>query len=229
MNRRQALVRTIVGGLCVTAFVGIVELLGGNLSGPGWRILATTSTISVFGPLAVPVGMLLERGRATLLARATGAVTLAAFLVTLAVIWSPWHDGVGKTWGVLLTLAAAGAQACAVEARRRDNDPDGVAALATGSMVTGALLAALGVIAILAEVGDSGYFRFLGAVAVLDVLLIAVAAVLRRGAGPIGQTHRLRVDGRLVEVAARDFAGAAAAAIREAEKAGTPVKRVERA
>jgi hypothetical protein len=230
VRARQLLLRTIVGALCATAAVAILVLLTGNLGDGGWRILASTSAVSFFGLLAVPVGALLERGRARAFAQASGALTLVTFLVTLVVIWS--HDvssGLAKTWGVLMTLSVAAAQAGAVEARRRDNDQPAVSSLATGSMITGAALAGLGVLAILAEIDDGGYYRLLGAVAVLDVLLIVVAAVLRRGAGPIRQTHALRVDGRLVEVAARDFATAAAIAIREAEKDGTQVVRVERA
>ena len=82
---------------------------------------------------------------------------------------------------------------------------------------------------ILGSIDDGGYIRLLGVFGVLDVLLLVVIAVLRRGAGPVDQTHRVRVDGRLVEAPGRDFAAAAANAIREAEKAGTPVRRVERA
>lgn len=229
VSARQLLLRTIVGALCVTAAVGILVLLTRRLGETEWRILGTTSAVSFFGLLAVPVGALLERGRATSLARASGALTVLTFLVTIVFIWSDWSDGLGKTWGVLMTLAIASAQACAVESRRRDSDTPAVSSLASGSMLTGAVLAALGVYAILAEVGDGGYYRLLGAIAILDVLLVVVVAVLRRGAGPIRQTHALRVDGRLVEIAARDFATAAAIAIREAEKDGTQVKRVERA
>ena len=179
-NARRLLLRTIVAALCLTAVVAIAALLGGRPGPTAWRILGTTSAVSFFGLLAVPVGMLLDRGRAHVLARASGALTLSAFVLTLAVLWMPWTTWVGKTWGVLVTLAAAAAQACAVEARRRDTDAPQVSALASGSMVTGA---------------------------VLDVLLLVVAAVLRRGTGPIGQTHRLRLDGRLVEVPGRDFGG----------------------
>jgi hypothetical protein len=45
----------------------------------------------------------------------------------------------------------------------------------------------------------------------------------------IGQTHRMRLDGRLVEAPGRDFAAAVANAIRDAEREGAPVRRVERA
>lgn len=229
VSARQLLVRTIVGGLCVTAVVAIAALLAGDLGGTGWRILATTSAVSFFGLLSVPVGTLLERGRATALAQGGGGLTFATFLLTLAIIWSDWSNGLGKTWGVFMTLAIATAQACAVEARRRDNDSPVVTGLATGSIATGAALAALGVIGILREISDGGYYRLLGAVGVLDVLLIVVVAVLRRGTVPARQAYSLRVDGRLVEVAANDFATAAAIAIRQAERDGAPVKRVERA
>jgi hypothetical protein len=229
MNARRLLIRAIVAALCVTAAIAIAVLLGGDVGPTAWRVLGTTSAISFFGLLAVPTGMLLERGRALVLARVSGALTLASFVLTLAVIWIPWTNGLGKTWGVVLTLAVAAAQACAVEARRRDNDTPTVSALASGSMVTGAGLAAMGVAAILSGVDTGGYYRLLAAVAVLDVLLIVLAAVLRRSAGPIGQTHRMRLDGRLVEVPARDFGGAVAVAIRQAEKDGTQVRRIERA
>ena len=97
-------------------------LLSGHFDDTSWRILGTTSAISFFGLLAVPAGAVLERGHAVLLGRASAALTGASFLATLVVIWTDWSNGVGKTWGVLLTLAAAAAQAAAVESRRRDTD-----------------------------------------------------------------------------------------------------------
>jgi hypothetical protein len=95
-------------------------------------------------------------------------------------------------------------------------------------MLTGSVLAAMGVLAILTEIDEGGYYRLLGAVAIVDLLLIALVAVLRRGSGPIGQTHRVRVDGRLVEVPGRDWAAAVATAIRQAEHEGATVRRIER-
>jgi hypothetical protein len=130
---------------------------------------------------------------------------------------------------VLGTLTLAAAQAAVVEARRRDTDSDGIRLLASLSMVSDAALAALGVGGILGSIDDGGYYRLIGAIAIVDVLLISVVAVLRRGSGPVGRTHRVRVDGRLVEAPGRDFAAAVANAIRDAEQTGTPVRRVERA
>jgi hypothetical protein len=229
VRAQKLLLRAVVGALCITAAIAVVVLLAGSFDETSGRILASTSAVSFFGLLAAPAGVLLERGHAVLLARVSAALTAATFVLTFFLIWSDWSNDLGKTWGVLLTLAAAAAQAAAVESRRRDSDSTAIARLMAGSMLTGSVLAALGVVAILAEIDDSSYYRLLGAVAIVDVLAIVVVAVLRRGSGPIAQTHRVRVDGELVEVAGRDWAGAVASAIRQAERDGSTVRRVERA
>lgn len=229
MQARKLLLFAIIGALCLTAAIAVVVLLSGHFDETSWRILGTTSAISFFGLLGVPVGMLLERERAVALARISALLTSAAFLLTLVVIWHHhWATNVGKSWGVVLTLAVAAAQAAAIEARRRDNDTSAISLLTAGSMLTGGLLAAMGVLAIVTEIDNGTFYRALGAVAVIDVSLIAIAAVLRRAVGPIAQAHRLRVNGELVEAPGRDFASAVAAAIRNAENEGETVKRIER-
>jgi hypothetical protein len=229
VRARKLLLLAVVGALCLTAAVAVFVLLSDGFDDTSWRILATTSAISFFGLLAVPAGMLLERGRAVVLARASAGLTPVTFVLTLVVVWRRWSDGVGKTWGVLLTLSVATAQAAAVEARRRDTDTPTISGLVAGSMLTGSVLAAMGVAAILTEIDDHTFYRVLGAIAVVDLLLITVAAVLRRGVGPSARTYSVRVDGLLVEAPGRDFAAAVAAAIRDAERDGTRVRRVERA
>jgi hypothetical protein len=228
VQARKLLLRAIIGALSLTAAIAVVVLLSGNFGDTSWRILATTSAVSFFGLLGVPVGMLLERGRALLLARISGTLTAVAFALTVAVIWRSWTNGVGKTWAIVLTLALATAQAAVVEARRRDTDTPAISRLTGGSMLTGAVLAAMGVAAILIEIEGDAYYRTLGAVAVIDILLLAIAAVLRRGIGPIGQTYRIRVNGELMEAPGRDFASAVAAAIRSGENDGKIVQRIER-
>lgn len=144
MQARKLILFAIVGALCLTAAIAVVVLLSGHFDETSWRILGTTSSISFFGLLGVPVGMLLERERAVALARVSALLTSAAFLLTLVVIWHHhWATTVGKSWGVVLTLAVAAAQAAAVEARRRDNDTSAI------SLLTGGVLAAMGVLAIL--------------------------------------------------------------------------------
>jgi hypothetical protein len=92
--------------------------------------------------------------------------------------------------------------------------------------------------AIWSETERLGYFRAIGALAVLAVLVTLLQPVLRRiaGAAPApgaGPTHRIRIslaDGRSLdrEAHGRDFAEAVARAVREAEKEGSPVDKIER-
>lgn len=229
MRSRRLLRRIIVTALCATAAVGMVVLLSRDFDSLTARILLTTTTISVCALLVVPATMLLDRDRRTHLGRSSAVLTVVGLVVTLTLIWVDDRPvWLWKAWGVVGTLALAAAQGCAVESRRRDDDTQVVRRLVTGSAVSGALLTGLGVVAILAEIDSESYYRFLGAVAILDVLLVALVAVLRRGGGPANRTHRLRVDGRLVESPGRDFAAAVANAIRAAEHEGTTVRRIER-
>jgi hypothetical protein len=147
VNARRLLLRTVIAALCVTAGLAIVIVLSGNFDDTAGRILATTSAISVFALLIVPASILLERRIAVPVARASAVLTAAAFVVTLFLVWTAsggtpgWH---WRAWGVLLTLAAAAAQAAGVEGRRRDTDSVPVSRLTTASMVTATILAALG-------------------------------------------------------------------------------------
>jgi hypothetical protein len=230
MRARRLLLRTTLTALSATAAVAILVLLSRSFDDTSWRILGTTTTISVCALLAVPVGVLLERGTRRILARTSAALTALTLVSTIAGIWDTPHEAAyAKAWAVTATLALAAAQACAVEARRRDTDSENIRLLVAASSVTAALLAGLGSLAIVAEISGSGFYRVLGAIGILDVLLVVVVAVMRRGVGPIDQTHRLRVDGRLVESPGRDFAAAAANAIRDAKRSGETVRRVERA
>jgi hypothetical protein len=83
-----------------------------------------------------------------------------------------------------------------------------------------------------AEIGSSAYFRALGALAVLDVLLVLLQPVLAL-ARPRGEVYHLRLEVEQGEhfdadVEAGDFATAAARAIREAEETGRQVREVAR-
>ena len=230
MPSRRLLLRTIVTALCATAAVAIVVLLSRSFDSLTGRILLTTTAISASALLVVPAGTLLDRDRHALLARSSAVLTLTAFVLSLILIWVDDRPlWLWKAWGVVGTLSLAAAQGCAVESRRRDSDTELVQRLVTGSAVSGGLLTGLGVLAILAEIDDGGYYRVLGALAIIDVLCVVLVAVFRRSTGPIDRTHRLRIDGRFVESPGRDFAAAVATAIREAERDGSEVRRIERA
>jgi hypothetical protein len=137
----------------------------------------------------------------------------------------------------LTVFAIAGAQASATTIRRREGDSDGVRVLYGLGLLLAVAAAAMTAIAVWAEIDTTGYYRALGAVAVLGVLATLLQPALRRfgGGAEARPSARTRVrltlaDGATVEVeeGGRDFAEAAARAIRKAETGGGSVARIER-
>ena len=90
----------------------------------------------------------------------------------------------------------------------------------------------LAVAAVLGETEDEAYHRMLGAVAVGNLLLVALQPVLRRGGAP-AETFVLTLvtdEGERVErrVEGRDFAAAVERSLRELERSGRTVRSLER-
>lgn len=195
---RGLFLRLLAASLVATALSAILVLLIGDFEDTDAQILLTTLAISGYSLLALPGGVLLDRGEWRLLAIAVLAAGAVAFLLALSLIWITWDDSseaVAKTWGIVTSWAGALAQAAAVSSRRRADDTSGVTRAATSSYALGALLATMISIAAVAEIDDETYYRFLGAVAVANVTLVVLQAVLRRmRAGAKDETVRLIVD-----------------------------------
>ena len=118
------------------------------------------------------------------------------------------------------------------------------------SSSSGLTLASLVSLAVLFEIEDDGIYRLLGAVAIVNVLAALLQPILRRTAAPATEgglrilciverpPERLPRRGYRAreaspteiecELRAGDFASAAGRAIRELERAGARVVRVER-
>jgi O-antigen/teichoic acid export membrane protein len=223
---RRLLLRLVVVSLVVTAAVAIVALLASDFGDTQLRVILTTGAVSLYGLMALPAGILLEQGRFRPLARAVAVAVATAFVLVVYLIWAEWND-TGETEAkitvVATTVAGVLAQVAAALSRRRAEDSLWVVRLTAASIGAGALLGAMIVVAVLAEVDDSGYYRLLGAVAVADVLLLALPPVLRRG-----QPEAADAQGRVrlvVEVDAADADEVGSAV----ESRGAVVVRRERA
>lgn len=236
LDARRLFLSGLVVSLVATAAIAIATLLLGEFGETEGRILLTTASISLFSLLSLPGGVLLEQGRRRGLAVADLVLAALGLLVALWVIWIAWDDAGDAEWKslvVVTSFALATTQAASVESRRRDRDPEWVVRLALVSHGTAAVTAAMISAAALWEVEDDGYYRALGALAVANVLLVALQPVLRRMSGAPAAAHRFVCvveGGRRVECerAERDFAGAVASAIRELERAGNRVVAIER-
>ena len=234
--RRLLLVAT-VSALSLTALVAIFALLAGNFDDTQVRILATTGGCGLASLLAMPGTRLLEQGEHVELGRLVIFVAALTFVVELWAIWIDTSSDVPwRSLAVAAALTVALAQIAGSLARRRPSDPDAVPLLGLAAGVCAIVLALLVSLAALAEVDDSGYYRLLGVVAVLDVLLVAVQGAVRRfGAPPAASSPSapsfvcVLADGRRVRphASARDLPSAVAAALRELERRGEQVRRIE--
>jgi hypothetical protein len=221
VTARRVLVLVAIGSLGLSAAVAIVVLLFGDFGETEGRILGTTFSISVASLLALPGTVLLERQRQLLVAATNVALTLVAFVLALALLWI-WEDAetLWRVLGSFLAAAVASTQWGALTLRRRPGDSDGIRLTYIAACVLAAVLAAMVVITIWAEIGADSYYRVLGALAVLNVFLVVLQFLLRRLGRPSGgREARIVVDDGDHE--------AVADAVRRLEAAGLRV-RVER-
>lgn len=231
---RRAVLVIVVAALCAAAAVAIAVLILGGFGDVQGRILMSCAAVAGVGLLCLPAAALVDRGRGRALAVAVVVAASAGFALFMAVIW--YGDDpptlLLKAMAAVGAVAVALAQAAALWARRRDADPPAVRALFAASCALAAVLALMVVVAVSFEIGAAGYYRLLGVVVVLDVLLVALQPTLAR-LGAARATHALRVvlasgERRDVAVPGRDLAAAMAAAVRAAERDGGAVVRVER-
>jgi hypothetical protein len=234
--RRLLLVAT-VSALSLTALFAIFALLTGSFDETQVRILATTGGCGLASLLAMPGTRLLEQLEHVDLGRLLVFLAALTFVVELWAVWIDTDNDVSwRALAVAVSVTVALAQIASSLARRRPSDPDAVALLGLGAGVCAIVLALLASLAALAKVGDSGYYRLLGVVAVFDVLLVSLQGAVRRfGAPPAGTSASapafvcVLADGRRVRphAVARDLPSAIAAALREFERRGERVRRIE--
>jgi FtsH-binding integral membrane protein len=223
MTRKRILLLSVAALLSVSALLAIAILLVGRFGDTEGRILGSTALLGGYGLLALPAIILLDKERARRLA--LSGVTLAALAALLALvsIWShPSSDTLGRTVGSATIVAAAFNQVCALTGRRETTDPTSVTRLFAASGATAALAAVLAVTFVWTNPHGSFAPRVLGALLVLDLLLVALQPILSR-ARPAAIVHRYVIvltSGERIKVEVRggDNASAAARAIRSVER-----------
>ncbi|MDH3724809.1 MAG: hypothetical protein OER93_03560 [Thermoleophilia bacterium] len=231
---KRFLLAAVVASLCLTAAIAIGILLFGQFGPTQGRILLSTLLAGGYGLLAVPATVLIDQERDRRLAIANAALAAAGLALMLGLVWSddPPTTLVRSAVSVTACAAAAG-QIAALTARRRRADPPSVRRAFAGSSVTALALAAMVVVAIWLEIDTPTYYRVLGALAVLDVLLVTLQPILAKMHTEQTTHHHLRLHldaGGPVEVTAAgaDFSRAVASAIRQAEGGGGRVVRIDR-
>ena len=226
-SSRRLVLLAVAVTMIAAAALAIGILLLGDFGGTEGRILLTTVLLAAHGALAVPAAILSDRGRLPWLALAGGLLVAGNAAVNVAGIWANTDsERLGKVTGSSWTLTIATVVTIGLLAW------GGRHPLRIPSVALAYLVAALMVLGIWTEPERGIYFRLLGALAVLTVLLVALQPLLVRARREPAARRRLRVvdeTGETVDVVveADSLAEAAGRAIREAEREGRHVRSVE--
>jgi hypothetical protein len=171
----------LVLALSTSALIAIAILLFGEFDETQARILATTGLMGFYSLLSLPGGMLLDQGRQVALAWAVIALAAFAFVLAMNLTWGDiGDDTMWRLAGSATAFAGALSQTATATSRRRATDTPGVRLLYLLSIWSVFLLAALVVAAIWEGFEDESFYRFLGAVAVGNLLLVLLQPASRR-------------------------------------------------
>ena len=230
---KQAFLRALVVSLCATAGLAILTLLFGDFDETAGRIVATTGFISLYSLMALPGASLLDRGTNAVLGWSTLLVCGVALLLAMNLVWGDWRDTSETSWklvGIATVVAGAFAQASATTWRRRPDDSATLSWLYGISLVTGFALALMIINALLNEVEDGTYYRFLGALAVANLLVAVVQPIIRRMApAAFERAHEPEADGYRVtfRFGSEPSPEVVRAATKAFQEAGIPVESIQ--
>jgi hypothetical protein len=223
----------LVLALSTSALIAIAILLFGEFDETQARILVTTGLIGFFSLLALPGGVLLDQGRYGALAWTLIGLAVFSFVVAMNLTWGDTdNDSTWKVAGSATAVAGAFSQAATATSRRRATDTQGVSAVYLLSLGAVSLLALLIVTAIWEGIEDEGFYRFLGAVAVANLLLVLLQPVGRRMGGAPTAAASERPHAAAYRLAFTLRGTPSEAAVEEArqalERGGAKVEKVDR-
>jgi len=191
---RSLFVAATIGSFSIAALLGVIALLGGGSFGEGeTRVLLTTVLIGS-GSIAMLCCLATDETPYRWVGVLGGLTVLVPVVTGLLMIWQSWDDnsdwGLLRTFGVGTTLAITLAQICLLLALAHGRPSLrlllwGTVALA---LVLGGTVSAM----IIGETGSDGVARFLGVVAILDVLGTVVTIALARFGSSAPTARRTR-------------------------------------
>lgn len=232
VSGKQIVLLAVAALLSVSGAIAIAILLFGDFGETEGRVLATTGLLAAYGLLALPAAILVDRHRQPVLAVLVFTLALVGAVLALSAVWtSEPSDAHGNAIGTATAFLVASAQVSALVLRRPEQDRPLIRWLFGLSSALALGVATMFSLMLLAEIDSERYGRVLAAAVVLDVLAVALQPTLARARpGSAVIPLRLQLDSgelRSIEVVAPDLAGAAAKAIRQIEREGHHVIRLE--
>ena len=178
---RSLVVAATIGSFSVAALLGVIALLGGGAFGEGeGRILLTTLLIGS-GSIAMLCCLATDETPYRWVGVLGGLTVLVPVTTGLLMIWQSWDgqdEGMLQTFGVGTTLGVTVAQICLLLALAHDRRT--LRLLLWGTVVLALVLGGTVSSMIIGQTATDSSARFVGVVAILDVLGTVVTIALAR-------------------------------------------------
>lgn len=178
MSPKRIALWFLIVSVSLSALLGIFAIIRGNFGDFEVRVILTTVTISAASICALAAGALWEsRSARTFPALAVALALLAAALIIIG-IWGRISTTAYWKFSVSVgVLAIACAQACLISLARLATR---FAWTRTITMIAIFLLAALIIFAVYGEVKEEGYYKAMGATAILVAALTIMMPIFHR-------------------------------------------------
>ena len=170
---------SLIGSLCISAFIGVIIFLIGNFGELEMRILGTTISIGIFSLIGLFFANLCEKNK-VLLFSSTGLIfTILGFLINVLFIWDLLDDEIYWKSMLIFIIITLSALHAALIMLLKSNNLVNTSIMATLLMIG---LVAIFLISLVILDGDVSafVFRILGAIAILDGLGTIVTPLLKR-------------------------------------------------
>jgi F0F1-type ATP synthase assembly protein I len=179
---RSLVVAATIGSFSIAALLGVIALLGGGSFGEGeTRILLTTVLIGS-GSIAMLCCLATDETPYRWVGVLGGLLVLVPVVTGLLMIWQSWADddswNLLQTFGVGTTLGITVAQICLLLGLAHDRTS--LRPLLWGTVLLALVLGGTVSAMIIGETGSDATGRFVGVVAILDVLGTVVTIALAR-------------------------------------------------
>jgi len=205
---RRLVVAVTIGSFSIAALMGVIALLGGgNFGEREGQVLVTTLIVGTTS-VAMLCYLATAGTRFQVVGVVGGIVVLLPFAVSLIMVWGDNYAGeLYKFFGVGVTVAATLAQLSLLLALAGERSRVRVALWATVVLASAVAVIVSGML--VAEDGSDGLFRFVGVLAILDVLgtvvTLALALFGNRSADDPGAPVRIpaRLEQQLAAAAAQ--------------------------
>lgn len=174
---RRLVVALTIGSFSVAALMGVIALLGGGSFGEREGQVLLTTLIVGTTSVAMLCYLATSGTRFQAVGAVGGVVVLVPFATSLLTVWGDdWDGDLARTFGVGVVLAATLAQLSLLLALAGERARVRLVLWATLVLATAVAVLVSGLI--ITEGGSDGLLRFIGVLAILDVLGTVVTLAL---------------------------------------------------